>query len=340
MMEKIVKVQIKSKSKNYDIIIKNQLLNDLTEFLDLNRHYVIITESMIPKIYIETIKSQLINSHVITFKNGETSKNYESYINIIRQLKKLNIKKDACLIGLGGGVVTDMTGFVGSTYLRGIDHIFIPTTLLAQVDAAIGGKTGINFDGIKNMIGTFYPPQKVLIDPQTLNTLSNRHFNSGIAEIIKYGLIGSNEILNMLESQSFIKHIDSIIYQSILIKKHYIEIDEFDKNQRHILNFGHTLGHAYESYYQYDKYLHGEAVAMGMLKMVDNLNLRSRLLKIYDKFNLPSKDKLEFNQLMPYISKDKKASDHHIDIILLEEIEKPIIKNVSIDSIKNYLYKE
>jgi 3-dehydroquinate synthase len=339
-MEKIVKVQIKSKSKNYEIIIKNQLLNNISEFLDLNKSYVIITESMIPKTYVETIKNQLKNVYVITFKNGENSKNYESYIDIIRQLKKMNIKKDACLIGLGGGVVTDMTGFVGSTYLRGVDHILIPTTLLAQVDAAIGGKTGINFDGIKNMIGTFYQPQKVLIDPQTLNTLSNRHFNSGIAEVIKYGLIGSKQIINMLEDKSFIKHIDSIIHQSILIKKHYIEIDEFDKNQRHILNFGHTLGHAYESYYQYDKYLHGEAVAIGMLRMIDDSILRSRLLNIYDKFNLPFQDHLEINQLMPYISKDKKGSNHHIDIILLEEIEKPIIKNVSIDSIKDYLYKE
>lgn len=339
-MEEIVKVQIKSKLKNYDIIIKNQLLNNVTEFLDLNRNYVIITESMIPKIYVETIKNQLKNVDVITFKNGETSKNQESFINIIRQLKKLNIKKDACLIGLGGGVVTDMTGFVGSTYLRGIDHVLIPTTLLAQVDASIGGKTGINFDEIKNMIGTIYPAEKVLIDPQTLNTLSNRHFNSGIAEIIKYGLIGSKHILNMLEDESFIKHIDSIIHQSILIKKHYIEIDEFDELQRHILNFGHTLGHAYESYYQYDKYLHGEAVAIGMLKMINDKALRHRLINLYNKFNLPKEDKIDLHQLMPYISKDKKGYKDSIDIILLETIEKPIIKTVSLNSIQDYLYKE
>jgi len=326
-----MKIKIKSSLKNYDIIIKNNSLNQIDEYINIKKHYVIITENGLPDIYLKSLQEQINHLSVIIFKQGESSKNILTYQEIIQKLSDLSITKTDCLIALGGGVVTDMTGFVASTYLRGIDYIQIPTTLLSQVDASVGGKTGINHLGIKNVLGSFYPPILVIIDPQTLNTLSNRQFNNGIAEIIKYGLIASQELLDILMNKSVIQNIEHVIYLSLKIKKQFIENDEFDLHERHILNFGHTFGHAYESYYKYQKYLHGEAIALGMIEMIENEQLKTEVIKLLEDYHLPTSDSLNKKELINYILKDKKRIDQEIKIIILEDIEKPIIKTINLE---------
>jgi len=335
-----MKVNIQSSLHPYTIHIENHLLNHINEYLEPHRHYVIITDQGVPTLYVNQIVEQVDKVYVKTIEQGESAKSMESYIHIMNFLTRNNITKADCLIALGGGVVGDITGFVASTYLRGIDYIQIPTTLLAQVDASIGGKTSINFAGAKNVIGQIFPPIKVLIDPQTLNTLSNRHFNNGIAEIIKYALIASKPLYDMLKEPHIIKRIDEIIYQSILIKKTYVENDEFDQHQRHILNFGHTLGHAYESFYQYRKYLHGEAVALGMLPMIKNETLKDDVINLLQKFELPYKDEIKSTDMAHWILKDKKRLTDTIDIILLDQIEQARIQNVPIQEIHDFFNNE
>lgn len=329
-------IEIKSTLKNYLIHIKNQSIENIDSLVDRNRQYIVISEDGIPNQYYQTLKEKLKCDRVL-FKQGESQKNVQTYLEIIQKLDKLKTDKSICLIALGGGVVTDLTGFVAATYFRGIDYISIPTTLLAQIDASIGGKTGINHLENKNMLGQIYPPIKVIIDPQTLNTLSNRHLNNGIAEMIKYGLIGSREILKTLENDDWINHMDKLIYQSIKIKKTYVEHDEYDQTIRHILNFGHTIGHALESYYQYNKYLHGEAIAIGMVMMVKSNSLRKTLIQLLKRFNLPTSDGVDLQKLIPFMQKDKKRQTNHIDLICLKEIEKPYIEPVHIENLLQFI---
>ncbi|QWB99961.1 3-dehydroquinate synthase [Mycoplasmatota bacterium] len=332
-----MKINIKSQLKNYSIHIENHLLDHLSDFIDSFKNYFIITDDGIPDAYLDKLEKQLENCQIITFKQGEHSKNIDTYQYIINQLLNLSADKDDCLIGIGGGVVGDLTGYVASTYLRGIDYIHIPTTLLSQVDSSIGGKTAINYLQYKNIIGSFYPPTKVLIDPQTLHTLSNRHFNNGIVEIIKYGLLASNDLLEMLESDRMIKNIDQIIYQSLIIKKAFVEADEFDTFKRNFLNLGHTLGHAYEAYYQFNKYLHGEAVGLGILKVIQKPLLKERIRTLMLKYQLPIEDPLDIEKLYPFIKKDKKNKGKKINFIVISEVENPEINHIHIDSINDFI---
>lgn len=329
-------IEIKSSIKKYLVHIKNQSIKNIDSLVDQHRQYIVISEDGIPNQYYQTLKEKL-NCNRVMFKQGESQKNVQTYLEIIQKLDELKTDKSICLIALGGGVVTDLTGFIAATYFRGIDYISIPTTLLAQIDASIGGKTGINHLENKNMLGQIYPPLKVIIDPQTLNTLSNRHLNNGIAEMIKYGLIGSKDILKTLENDDWINHMDKLIYQSIKIKKTYVEHDEYDQSIRHILNFGHTIGHALESYYQYNKYLHGEAIAIGMVMMVKSTSIRKTLIQLLKRFNLPTGDGVDLQKLLPFMLKDKKRQTNHIDLICLKEIEKPYIEPVHIENLLQFI---
>jgi 3-dehydroquinate synthase len=203
---------------------------------------------------------------------------------------------------------------------------------LSQIDSSVGGKVAVNSKNVKNAIGTIYPPKTVLIDSETLNTLSDRQYNSGIAEMLKYGLIGSNEIYQKVRYFQVKENIDELIYKSLEIKKHYVEIDEFDQKERHILNFGHTYGHAYEAYYDYDKYLHGEAVALGMMKVI-NKGLLPELKNTLELYNLPTSDPVNDSLLIDYIKRDKKTKISTINMVFVDKIGEAYIKEVKIDEL-------
>ena len=221
--------------------------------------------------------------------------------------------------------------------MRGIDYYNIPTTLLAQVDSSIGGKTAIDYNGIKNVVGAFYPPMKVLIDPETLKSLDNRQLHSGLVETIKMSLTSNKDLFELIEKSTDLNEdLEQIIIEALKIKKAVVEIDPKEQNLRRILNFGHTIGHAIESSGKFNDLLHGEAVGIGMLYF-SSTNVKNRLLKVLEKYNLPTTINLTQTELMKYINLDKKRSGNKITIVKVDEIGSYILEKINLEEIKNYL---
>ncbi|MGD9964724.1 MAG: 3-dehydroquinate synthase family protein, partial [Candidatus Izemoplasmatales bacterium] len=306
-----MKLTVKSNRFNYDVIIERNLLDQIEKWIDVKKAYAVISDDNIPKEIINKVISKLNNYMFIEFPEGEKSKSIEQYSRIINLLIDNGVNKDINIIALGGGVTGDLVGFISSTLYRGVNLIQIPTTLLSQIDSSIGGKVAINMDNVKNPVGNIYPPSLVLIDPETLNSLPDRHFNNGMAEMIKYGMIYSRELFDFIKNKNVKENIDKLIYECLKIKKYYVEIDEFDNDSRYILNFGHTYGHAYEAYYNFDKYLHGEAISLGMIKTTSK-NIKEELISVLKKFSLPTEDNAEQKELIKYIKRDKKSKGESI----------------------------
>jgi len=308
------KIDVYSKLNNYSIIIENNLLNSLEDYFDNEKFYVIIHDDNIPKEYINKIKVACRNNLIIDFPEGEKSKSFSEYERIISIMQKNNIRRDACIVAVGGGVTGDLSGFIASTYLRGIEYIQIPTSLLSQIDSSVGGKVAINTDYAKNSVGSFYPPSIVLIDPLTLKTLHKRHFNNGMAEAIKYGMIYSKTLFDRILNKNIEEDLETFIY---------------DCSIRQMLNFGHTYGHAYERYYNFDKYLHGEAVALGMIKSTRNINAKNNLIAALKKYNLPVSDEVKKEDVIDIIKKDKKNTSKYLNMIYVDTIgEAKIVKQL------------
>lgn len=329
-----MKIDVKTSTNTYEVIIENNILNKVCEYVSLNNKVLIVTDDGVPSAYVKTLAKQCEDSYVFTFKHGEESKNINTYQEIISFMISNNFTRGDLIIALGGGVVGDLAAFVASTFNRGIKFVNIPTTLLSQVDSSIGGKTAIDYDGIKNVIGTFYPPSLVLIDPSTLNTLEKRQFNAGLVEAIKMAATSNETLFELIENSTDIyKDIQEIIYQALLIKKQVVEEDEKEKGLRKILNFGHTIGHAIEVT---SDYLHGECVGLGMLYMASN-EVKERLVKLLEKYNLPTKVDVNKDKLFSLILHDKKRSGKNIDIVLVDKIGTYKIKTIDVIEINNYM---
>ena len=277
---------------------------------------------------------QLNNSIIIEIKSGEENKNIATCNYIWQQLTNHNFNRNSLLINLGGGVIGDMGGFCASTYKRGIDFMQIPTTLLAMVDASVGGKLGIDFDSFKNQVGLFANPEKVIINPVFLNTLSENQIKSGFAEVVKHALISDKELWNNLTKTDFQDLIwEEVIAHSIAIKNKIVLNDPKEKGKRKKLNFGHTFGHAIESYYlqKGTPVFHGEAIALGMLlesKMSDLTDLEKREITTYILSNFALPHNPDKNQLIEFMQNDKKNKDVKINFSLLKGIG-----NCSIDNL-------
>ena len=288
-MKKIT-IKVNLKNNSYPVIISKNLLNntgaEIKKIIPKAKKFLLITDKNIPKSYIHSILSSLKTKEKYLFilTAGEKSKNMNFTNRIIEKLFKYNFNRDDCIIALGGGVIGDLSGFAGSIFKRGINLVQIPTTLLAQVDSSIGGKTGINSREGKNMIGTFYQPKLVLIDPHTLKSLPHRHLVAGYAEILKYALIMNSRFFSWLEknSQAIINltHMDLVMYaikESCKSKAIIVRKDEKEKNLRAILNFGHTFAHAFEAVKKYSNDLiHGEAVLYGMM-IASSLSVKMKM---------------------------------------------------------------
>ena len=304
----------------------------------------IITDSNVKAIY-----GRLFSEfNVIELKPGEDSKSLKTIENIYQQLLDFKLDRHGLIIGIGGGVVCDITGFVASTYLRGVRFGFAATTLLAQVDAAIGGKNGVNFLSYKNIIGTITQPEFVICDPKMLDTLPEKEYRCGLAEIVKSALVGNKELFSILESNidTIIKKdksiLNKIITDAIKCKVSIVEQDEKDNGIRQILNFGHTLAHAIESKTGIS---HGEAVSFGISKSAQisvKMGLLSnsefdRIKSILIKFDLPVELDFSFEELLPAITKDKKRNDDMINFILVKGIGEPIIHKFKTEELKELL---
>lgn len=320
-------------TKEYKILIEKGLLSKIDQHIDNEKEIVIISDDNIPKQYINTISPLLNNPLQLFVPQGESSKSMEMAYSLLNSLVKNKVTRGATIIALGGGVVGDLAGFVASVYMRGIDYIQIPTTLLSQVDSSVGGKVGINADTMKNAIGSFKQPSLVLIDPNTLETLDKRQISSGISEMIKYGLISDKSLYEDISKKNVFDDIEYYIERCVTIKKDIVLEDEHDYGKRQLLNFGHTIGHALEQHSNYSL-LHGEAVAIGMVLMSKGQSFQQSLIKTLQKYHLPTNHDYNKEEIYNYIKTDKKATGNNLNVIIVEELGNGFIKTISIEDIK------
>lgn len=338
------KINLDFSDKKYTIHIGKDFLNDIPSMIESSFHYdkvMIITDRTVGGLYLKNFQNAFsCDTSSIIVEAGESSKSLNVAANIYDQLSNNRISRKDCIIALGGGVVGDLAGFIASTYLRGIDFIQIPTTLLAQVDSSVGGKVGINTSMGKNLVGSFYQPKAVYIDYGTLDTLAFREIKSGMAEVIKYACIYDYDFFEKLESYSLnsIKnHYKTIIERCIQIKSYVVKIDEKEAGLRMILNYGHTIGHGIEKYYDLSVYNHGESVGIGMMYMayIDKENIESkRLLDLLDQYQLLRKPDFEINRMMSYLLNDKKSIANKVNLIRLSKIGKAYIEEVTFEWLK------
>ena len=322
-METII---IKSRFFSYPIYVENGILSRLDEFLDVTRQVVVISDDGIPVSYVDTVVNKFPGCLKIIFPQGETSKSLQQYERIVGLLSANHVSRDALLVALGGGVTGDLAGFVAATYLRGIEYVQIPTSLLAQIDSSVGGKVAVNTKQAKNIVGCFYPPKMVLVDPSLLSTLPERQFRNGLGEMIKYGMVADSLLFEKLENPVLPSELNFLITRSINIKKRFVEQDEFDTGSRQALNFGHTFGHAIEAFYGYEKYLHGEAVAIGMMRIVSNATIKQRLENALRSQGLPTADEASNELLWDYVMKDKKNRAKVLTYIDVDAVGSYILK--------------
>lgn len=324
----------------YNIYIEKNILTKVGQLADLNRKVLIVTDEGVPAAYADTLLAQCGDGHVELLLQGEGSKSFDGLQQILCSLLEHGFSRRDLVIALGGGVMGDLAGFAAATYMRGIDFINIPTTTLSQIDSSIGGKTAINLDGVKNIVGAFYQPKAVFIDTATLDTLTERHYLNGLAEAVKAGMIGDSELFADLEKMTLpeIKaNIEQIIIAAVKVKKFVVEQDEKEAGLRKILNFGHTLGHGIESLYNLTELYHGEAVAIGMMMITKDAAVKERLAKVLEKLHLPTAIDYDSEQLFRLVSHDKKAGGSKISIITTPKIGKAAIKELPIDEIRRYL---
>ena len=343
-----VKVQLLSPQldRSYPIYIGNGILEQVERILPYlkQKRVAIVTNETVAPFYLQKFQSAFERNQVSTvtiiLPDGEHYKDWKTLNLIYDALLKQNCERKTTLIALGGGVIGDLTGFAAATYLRGIPFIQVPTTLLAQVDSSVGGKTGINHPLGKNMIGAFYQPLLVLADSATLSTLPDREFRSGIAEVIKYGLIWDDAFFSWLEENMNklvardLTVLNKAICRSCEIKAEIVAADEFESGVRSLLNLGHTFGHAIENAMGYGQWLHGEAVAAGTLVAAELSKRKGliketeivRIKKLFQLANLPvSLPTISPNQYLDLMKLDKKVEGGKMRFILLNQIGKAAI---------------
>lgn len=352
-----MKLTVTLPNHSYDLTIEKGLLAEIgnwTKQLWTPQKVVIITDTNVQKLYAEQVQNSLkeagFQPSIFVVEAGEQSKSLTVAAQIYDFLADEGLTRSDGIIALGGGVVGDLAGFVASTYMRGLHFLQVPTTLLAQVDSSIGGKTAVNTTKAKNLVGTFAQPDGVLIDPDTLNTLEVRRVREGISEIIKSAAIADKELWKQLlalkDEQDLLRHSVDIIAACCKIKRKVVEEDELDNGVRLLLNFGHTIGHALENTAGYGVLTHGEGVAIGMSqitrvaeeKALTPLGTTQQLNELIQKFNLPiTTDKWEKEALYAALTHDKKTRGGKINIILLESIGQAKIVRIPIEEMKSYL---
>lgn len=310
---------VKTSMGNYDIILERGVLNNIKPYCDTSKRALIVTDSGVPKIYSEKVASQFDSCVIKTIPQGEKSKSFDTYRELLQVLNENAFSRSDCVVAVGGGVVGDLSGFTAATYMRGIDFYNIPTTLLSQVDSSIGGKTAIDFGGYKNTVGAFYQPKAVLIDPEVLKTLSERQVNNGLAESIKMAATSDKLLFEMIENENAYDIIDTVIERSLRIKRAVVEEDEKESGLRRVLNFGHTAAHAIETATGLGDYLHGECVALGMIPFSSDA-VRGRIVSVLKKYNLPFELSFSSADLLSALRHDKKANSNGVNTVYVNEI--------------------
>lgn len=347
----MTKIRVKA-SKPYDVVIGKDILENAGSLISeavKGRKAVIVTDDIVNGLYAEKLIKSMNESgfttDIFVFPNGEENKCHKTLIELYDFLAEKNITRSDFLVALGGGVVGDLTGFAAATYLRGIDYVQIPTTLLAQVDSSVGGKTAVDIGAGKNLVGAFKQPDIVIADIDTLDTLSEEIFTDGMGEVVKYGMIWSKELFELLKSGRVKENLAKIVEECVDIKRQVVETDEFDTGLRMILNFGHTLGHSIEKYYNYHGFSHGKAVSVGMYLMTvigekaglikDNISDELKACLIAN--NMPFESETPASALFGGAVNDKKRFSDTISIILCREIGKADIVKMNINEFKEII---
>jgi 3-dehydroquinate synthase (EC 4.2.3.4) len=341
-----------STGRPYDIIVENGLLREtgaLAAKVTKARNAAVITDTNVAPLFLEAVKNSLeeagFSVKTYIFPAGETSKNHKTLIGIYEFLAQNGFNRSDVIIALGGGVVGDVAGFAAATFMRGMDFIQVPTTLLAQIDSSIGGKTAVDLCEGKNLVGAFWQPRLVICDPDTLKTLDKRIFADGMAEAIKHTLIKDRTLFERLCDGM---QVDAeFICRNIDIKRRVVERDERESGERMLLNFGHTLGHAIEKVYNYEKYTHGEAVAIGMVTITQFAERRgltkpgtaSKIARVIEKNGLPVSCDAPLSEILKAAKNDKKRSAGGITLVLLHDIGEGYLYRVS-DSEFNRFFSE
>lgn len=335
--------EVQTVQRTYESVVERGILRRLQEFLPATKgKRFVVTTSDVWELHGPTIQAQLSdrNLHVLFFPGGEANKRLARVEELAEDMLAQGADRTSVVIGFGGGIVTDVSGFLAAIFMRGIPVVQIPTTLLAQVDAAVGGKTGVNLVGGKNLIGSFHQPLAVLIDPELLRTLPEREYRAGLFEVIKCGIIRDRSLFEVLETQADEvlamrpELVDEIIAAAVRIKSEVVSADERESDLRRILNFGHTVGHAIEAETGYVRFLHGEAVALGMLaatRLAELLGLLpgNEAIRIQTTIcaygPIPPADDLNRDHLLARLGQDKKTLGGKVHFVLPTSIGKVTI---------------
>ncbi len=339
-------------SRSYDVLVGGGLLDKAGEYIAdaiRSRHVCVVTDDNVDGLYsarlLDSLRKSGFTAEKFVFPHGEASKSHKTLLALYDFLAERGFTRSDALIALGGGVTGDLTGFAAASYMRGIGFVQIPTTVLAQTDSSVGGKTAVDIAGGKNLVGAFYQPQLVLCDTETLSTLTPEFFADGMAEVVKYGMIKSRELFELLAEKDVRENLDDIITRCVSIKAKVVENDERDTGERMVLNFGHTLGHAIEKYYNYSGISHGYAVAIGMStfthiaeeKGMCAEGISARLDDLLRKIGLPLTTEAPVNKLFEYSLGDKKRDSSGINIVLCPEIGKSGGYPMLIDEYREFL---
>lgn len=356
-MEKVIVV---AKDKTYEIAIETGLFKELPAIFRreyFGRKLAIVTDSNVFPLYgkefSENLEKEGFDILPIVFEAGEKNKDLSTLESIYNKLADNGFTRSDAIVALGGGVVGDMAGLAAATFLRGMGYIQVPTTLLAMVDSSIGGKVAVDMSQGKNLIGAFYQPDAVFTDPMLLDTLNDRQFSNGMAELLKHGFIRDADLYNELANgdlnrSDLSEKMDFLIYTSCVIKRNIVEEDEFDNGVRQVLNFGHTIGHAIERVQNYSGLSHGEAVSVGMIlitKMTEKMGLtkKGEAEKIKDvliKYGLPSAlPDIDKDELVRAISLDKKNRSGKITIAYVEEIGEGKLLDMKLAELERKVYE-
>lgn len=332
-----------------EIHIENGLLSRAAAVIDETfspSRIHIVSDSTVAPLYLQKLEQQftLPVTHTV-IPAGEEHKRLSTVEGIYHDLLANGMTRKDLIVALGGGVVGDITGFAAATFLRGVSLCQIPTTLLAQVDSSVGGKTGVDMPEGKNLVGAFYQPRLVLIDPSVLTTLPEQTFADGMAEVVKYGYISNRDILDMVSAPDYKQNIESIICECVKIKRDVVTIDEHDTGLRMILNFGHTIGHAAEKLGNYVDLTHGQAVAVGMVAamrlsaFLGNEDLTGRLIDILKHIGLPTELKYDREDIYRSLLSDKKKFGATVNFILVREPGRAEITPIDAEKLHEYVLK-
>lgn len=338
--------------KPYDILIERGLIKNIGSLVkDVTNasKITVITDTNVEKFYAESVVSSLekagFNTSLFVYEAGERNKNLSTISAMYDNMAEFKMSRKDIVLALGGGVCGDMAGFAAATYMRGIDFVQVPTSLLAQVDSSVGGKTGVDIGAGKNFVGAFRQPILVVIDPDTLDTLPEYYINDGMAEVIKYGCIKDEAFFKTLGDTDALDIIDDVIERCVSIKRDVVVRDEKEAGERMLLNFGHTLGHSLEKIYNFDGLSHGQAVGIGMVMItkasekagLSEKGTAEKIIKLLKKYNLPISDNADIKKIAEFCAGDKKAGAGSVNLVLLNKIGASFIKKTELKELYDFI---